>query len=165
MKGILDILYKFYRLSVDYSPQSWKLTRPSALGMSDPIMDHCNWPFLETTMSNSMSTMSVHYVHVHHVYVHDLPNSPYHNLTITISLSPSCRHNLTISQSRLLPLSVTISPSPSRRYHLAQQDLLSPHFRPLTSSAIWQTRMPLSVDRRRRRRRKPKLKKETLNPE
>merc|ERR1711997_1161011 len=86
----------------------------------------------------------VHHVHVHHVYVHHLTNSPYHNLTITIYLSPSLH----------LPLSVTISPSPSRRYHLAQQDLLSPHFRPLTSSAIWQTRMPLSVDRRRRRRRK-----------
>ena len=30
-----------------------KITGPSALGMSDPIMDHCNWPFLETTMSMS----------------------------------------------------------------------------------------------------------------
>merc|ERR1712083_835707 len=97
--------------------------------------------------------------------IHLLTISPspslHHGISVTISPSPSCRHNITISPSPLLPLSVTISPSPSRRYHLAQQDLLSPHFRPLTSLAIWQTRMPLSVDRRRR---KPKLKKETLNP-
>ena len=96
--------------------------------------------------------------------------SHHHHLSITISLSPSLCHHLaitislyyiTISPSPSLRhnLAFTISPSPSRRYHLAQQDLLSPHFRPLTSSAIWQTRMPLSVDRRRR---KPKLKKEVI---
>merc|ERR1711863_207541 len=41
---------------------------------------------------------------------------------LTIYLSPYLRDHLviTISPSRLLPLSVTISPSPSRRYHLTQ---------------------------------------------
>ena len=85
-----------------------------------------------------MSTMSIHLL--------TISLSPYlrNHLVITISLSQSCRHNLTISPSRLLPLSVTILPSPSRRYHLA----VTTFHRPLTSSAIWQTRMSLSVGRK-----------------
>ena len=81
-----------------------------------------------------MSTMSIHLL--------TISLSPYlrNHLVITISLSQSCRHNLTISPSRLLPLSVTILPSPSRRYHLA----VTTFHRPLTFSAIWQTRMSLS---------------------
>ena len=79
--------------------------------------------------------VDVHHVGVHHVGVHHVH---VHNVHV---------HHVYVHH-------VTISPSPSRRYYLA----VTTFHRPLTSSAIWQTRMSLSVDRR-----KPKLK--TVNPE
>ena len=95
----------------------------------------------------------VHHVHAHHVHVHHV-HSPSHNLTITISPSPSlCHHHSFIilpSQSH----HITILPLPSRRYHLA----VTIFHRPLTTSAIWQTRMSLSVGRRKKKKKKKNTK-------
>ena len=65
---------------------SYFQTRPSALGMSDPIMDHCNWLFPGTTISMSSYPpypgvgevalcyiALVHHVHVHHI--HHVPST------------------------------------------------------------------------------------------
>ena len=81
----------------------------------------------------------VHHVHVNHVYVHHLTNSPYHNLTITISpspslyhhlsitisLSPSLRHHIAVTISLYHHLAFSLSPSQSRLHHLADTILLS----------------------------------------
>ena len=77
-----------------------------------------------------------------------------HHISVTILSSQVHYHNFAVKISLYHHLAFSLSPSQSRRYHLA----VTIFHRPLTSSAIWQTRMSLSVGKK-----KQKL-EETLKP-